>query len=205
MKRREEQELDRLLAQGRLSGPDAERIGEQVIASTRQEESAGSSGMRLWALSLGLLGAVAALAILWLALPHLQGGPGEFRSKGAGSGILLEAGCRHGATFSEERCQHGDTLLLRLSNLPGRVFLAAFASGPAGLRIWYFPTEQEKTPEIAPAAEPRLLDRAIEIGPEHVPGAYRLQILLFSAPVDRSSLARTTPLAIFTRSFHVVP
>src|SRR5689334_9978896 len=78
MKRESEDELDSLLAEGRLSGPARDRIFEASLPPQRP----GWRRVLVWALPLST---VAALLLFMLR-------PSEFRARGGG-GPLLEVGC----------------------------------------------------------------------------------------------------------------
>jgi hypothetical protein len=186
-------EVDRLLAQGRLGGPGRERVFEQVVAGL----DAGERRAKRWSARFGgaaLAAAAAALGlVLLVARPASHPAADGFRAKGgegAGS-ATLELGCLDASLAA---CPVGSTLVFAASG-PGAGATFAFAAyaepregAAAGAgRIWYFSADNEAPP--LPASDgTRAAKRGIRIGPEHAPGAYLVHVFLSQRPLTREAL-----------------
>jgi hypothetical protein len=168
MKGESDQELDSLLAQGRLSGPARDRIFDAVVAANRPAPR--WRRLLLWALPLST---VAALLLLILR-------PSEFRARGAG-GPILEAVC------ATEPCRVGSALMFRASAVDVGGFLAAYAlSAGVDERIWYFPSPDGECPTVDVESGTQTLPRGVRVGPEQPPGRYRVHLLLSRRPLTRA-------------------
>ena len=189
--RPKERELDYLLARGRLSGAEKERVLAAVLDRTEAEPVP-----KLMAAVIGVgrfvhpwRWALATATVLLLAAPSVwllrQGAVEDaLRVKGtSAAGPVLEAGCTGG-------CRLGSVLLFRVQGAEHRTFLAAFAVGPSGEKVWYFPAEGGEMPEVAAKAAPQVLPRGARLGPEHVAGTYALHLLLLPERLGRDELLR---------------
>lgn len=179
---RSDDEVRFLLSGGRLSGKDHDRILGRVL-----DRSGG--GVRPWRLTaaIGLLTS-AALALLvlvpWRA--HPAGHEQWLAAKGE-PGPILRARC---PARVEGTCRRGDRLVFETDGTTEGGLLAAYAEGPSGERIWYFPAADGHLATV-PAHEGYGVAREIaEIGNEHSVGRYRLHLFLLAKPVDRASLLR---------------
>ncbi len=175
-------DLDGLLARGRLSGPQRDRILERVLEKT--------DSSRRFRLKHVLLAAplVAAAAALILVVPKLRD-RAEFSAKGRG-GSLVEATCSEGPLSA---CPIGSTLFFRFDGLSEPAYVQAFAtpSSPGeGERVWYFPTSSVPAPRLAANAASELLQKAVVVGPEHSANAYQITVVLSAQPLTRDDLLR---------------
>jgi hypothetical protein len=186
----EDRRLDFLLAQGRLPGPEKERIKDRLLATRGR-------GRRAWLMGL-LAGGLAVGVGALLLMPRMDG----FSVKGGGGQAQIEVECLGGES---DRCPVGATLLFVVSGAPRLAFLSAYAEPAAGgERIWYY-SAQEDSPAVTPDKTVPLR-RGIRIGPEHRPGSYRLHLILSERPLRREEAlagrsrailaARTLPLTV---------
>jgi hypothetical protein len=180
-------ELDRLLARGRMGAPARERVLGRVLEKAAPKKSRMAS----WA---GVFAFVSAGAVA-AALLLMQGHPeGTFTSKGgtAAATARVEASCIDG---DPGRCPMGSTLVFRAEECAeackGGGYLAAFAERPGSTeRIWYFPSSNDPSlPPVAAQAEPQVLARGARIGPEHTPGPYVVTMILLRRPLTREQIA----------------
>ncbi len=191
---RSEEELDRLLARGRMGAPGRERVLGKVLEAAAPRRSRLAS----WAGVLAFVSAGAVAATFLLVHGRVQP-DGSFTSKGgtAGASPRVEASCIDG---DPARCAIGSTLVFRAENCEAGGYLAAYAeragsSGdtpkPPGStdRIWYFPSKNDPTlPSIAPRAELQVLARGARIGSEHAPGPYVVTTILLAHPLTREQI-----------------
>jgi len=175
-------ELDRILARGRLSAPRRERIFEQVERAVRPTGSFLRSRYVLVAGPLALAAAVALMFKPWL------GPPGGYSSKGKRTSSI-ETDCSGGELSA---CPRGSKLVFRVDGITTPVFFQAYAEpkGADGERVWYFPISGAPAPRIEPGVEPRTLEKGIVVGPEHVSGAYRVHVVLSTLPLSRPDVLR---------------
>jgi hypothetical protein len=181
-----DEELDRLLARGRLSAPGRERVLGRVLEATAPKKSRAAS----WAGVFAFVSAGAVLATLLL----VRGRPdGSFTPKGGAVAATprVEVSCIDG---DPSRCAVGSTLVFRAEDCEAGGYLAAFAErAGAKERIWYFPSSNDPTlPPIAPKAEPQVLTRGARIGPEHTPGPYVVTLILVKRPMTRDEISEGT-------------
>jgi hypothetical protein len=70
-------------------------------------------------------------------------------------------------------------------------FVGAYAQrigDPARQRIWYFPASTGAAPEVTAGSGTVVLSDGILIGPEHLPGAYRITVWISDRPFSRSEI-----------------
>ena len=78
--------------------------------------------------------------------------------------------------------------MFRVDAGPAPRYLAAYAvrtDDPAQRRIWYFPTVAGITPTVSSGAGATVLPQGVAIGDEHLPGDYRVTVILSSRPLRR--------------------
>jgi hypothetical protein len=137
-----------------------------------------------------LVPALGLFALLPLLL--LRGGrpdAGDFGAKGGAAGPVVDVGCAGD-------CKPGATLVFRTQAVREPAYLAAWAVGPDGGRIWYFPTATGELAKVAPHQAPEVLRQGGRIGDAHTPGRWDLHVLLLRQPLSRdaiSSLAAAAP------------
>jgi hypothetical protein len=189
-----DRDVDFLLAQGRMPGPEKERIKDQLLAMVRAEEQPSRRRVGLWA---GwAAGAATALALgAFLLLPRLSD-DGGFSRKSGGGGSPLEVQCL-GA--SPAACPAGSTLLFVVGGSARPGYLTAFAEPEGGgERIWYFSSQDESPAVAADRTVP--LRKGIIVGPEHRPGRYRLRLLLSEVPLSRIDALAARPAGLIAES-----
>ena len=201
----DDSELDYLLSQGRLSGPEKERVFDGVMDNVLQEVSpderhraiaaadpragrrSSSQRQRRWVVALSAIAAMAVVGVLLLdelADPVSSKAPGAFVARGTQEQTAspIEGGCQGG-------CQRGDTLMFRVHSVPQSVYLAAWSVGPEGKRTWYFPTDDGEMPQLRPNPQPTVLRHGIKLGAEHALGAHALHFLLVAQVETRTQIA----------------
>jgi hypothetical protein len=183
-------DLDHLLARGKLSGAIRDRIVEGVL-----RKQASPPWWRRWAL-VWWLPPVTAAVVLFAVVPR----NGGFSARGSGSAgatsPLLEVSCRDG---EPARCPQGSALVFRISGAEHGGYLAVYAEpiGAAGERVWYFPESDGSSPEVEAQVEPQILSRAVRLGGAQPPGTYEVHLVLGSQPLDREE-------ALFGHGLHVI-
>jgi hypothetical protein len=169
-----------LLAGGRLSGADHDRIVERLRRPQRARTRAPG-----WLLGLGALASVGAIAVA-IGLRRPGDERGALTAKGAApAGPVLEARC---PDRPRGVCRLGDRLIFEVGGAPAGALLAAWAERAGGERIWYFPTRDGRLASVPAGAGPGLVAEAARIGPEHAPGRYTLHLVVVAHAVDRAAL-----------------
>ena len=172
-------ELDHLLARGRLSGPRRDRIFDEVDKQVR-----GSWRSRSRYLLIG--GPLALAAALALAIRPGAGPHDGLAAKG-GAHSNVDIGCSGGEL---SHCPRGSKLIFQFDSLRNPVFLHAWAEplAPGLERVWYYPTAAHAPPRVAAFDAAQTLEQGVVVGAEHAPGAYRVHLVLASAPLSRDEL-----------------
>jgi hypothetical protein len=187
MNESEREKLEHLLARGRLSGGERERIFERALSTVAPPRSTWRRfGFVAWAPALAVLCAVA-----WFGLRRSGDG---FRARGGGIGPLIELGCADGAS---DRCSRGATLVLRVAGATEGGYLVAWAepiAGDGGARdkIWFLPTRYAAAAKLQASVAPQLVPDGFQIGPAQPPGRYVVHARLLRAPADQHD----APLAL---------
>jgi hypothetical protein len=175
--KRTDEELDFLLARGKMSGAAHERVLDEVLRRARPRRAR-------WPL-VGLGGAAlaaAAAVALWVRAPQED----AFRAKGGAAGPSFEAVCLGSGS---SRCPVGDTLLFRVANVGSAGYVGAYATKEGSAeRIWYFPDREGAEPEIRAVAEAQVVGRGVTLGPEHAPGRYVVHLIVTRGPAGRDAL-----------------
>lgn len=167
--------MDRLSAR-LLAGRDVPSVVEKeamLAAVLPQRPRRG-----LWLAAPAILAAAALCFVLW------PSNASEFTARG---------GSRANARFTLScplGCQSGHKLVFDLQGTVGYRYFAAFARGPGGEVIWYFPQPNETS-----AAVTDVLDQSIVFGPEHTPGSYKVYGVFSDEPLTRDAIkARFDPV-----------
>jgi hypothetical protein len=198
-----DQELDRLLARGRLGGPGRDRVLEGVLQQQARAERRTRARFLAWGTGVMAL-AAAASGVVVVVAPRARPVDDGIRPKSAVSGVAapawLDLACSGGTL---EACPRGATLLFGVAGAARAGFLAAYAEPEAGSgareRIWYFSAESE-TPAVAASGDGvGLAPRGIRVGPEHAPGGYVVHVFLCAQPLGREALLRGDNPAILDR------
>jgi hypothetical protein len=174
-------DVDELLARGRLSGRQYDEIWPKVLSRIE-----GTSSRRRWGLArpLILLGALAGSAAGWaLFAPSKDVG---FAARGAsGASGAFSLGC---ASSHRALCRPGETLMFSVNASVAHGHLGAYAERldePAHGRIWYFPGS-DGGPVVDPGAATVVLPQGIELGPEQPAGRYRVTIWTAPQRISRT-------------------
>jgi hypothetical protein len=185
-------ELDALLARGKLSGPERDRMFERLAAG------AAPPRRRWWRLAVPLGGLATAAVVLLVLFVGRDG----FRERGE-RGALLEVGCRDGA---RDRCPAGELLLFRVGGVDRPAWLAAYAEPVAGgERVWYFPTADGAAPAIEARAAPQVLAQGVRLGATQPPGRYNVKLVLLPSPPTRATALTAKPLSATVQALEVTP
>lgn len=195
--------LHSLLAKGRLSGSQRDRILDRVLDEHARRERPA----RRWLMAAGITLPIAAAVLLAIGPksgPREPGrGEGWLVAKGEASGALLEAHCENRATGT---CKAGDRLIFSVDGAKGGGFFAGYAVCASSERIWYFPTADGALPSVPAGTGHFIVDQAARIGPEHRAGRCTLHLFLLERQADRDSLlAGTVPATKTTIVVEVSP
>jgi hypothetical protein len=79
-------------------------------------------------------------------------------------------------------------LTFRVESLREEGYFAAYARGPSGSIVWYFPSTGGELPRVEPSPTRRILPRGARIGPEHIPGRYELHLFLLREKASKEAL-----------------
>jgi hypothetical protein len=176
--------LDGLLARGRLSAPQRERIWTRLRRPMRVREGLSWAKLRL-----ALAAPIVATTVFVLVIHHWSDRGAAFQAKGRAASSI-EVDC-DGAPLGA--CPTGSKLIFRHGRTERPTYLEAYAVPlqPGGERIWYFPAHAGVAPRLGAADEGEVLRDAIILGPEHVAGDYEIHLLVSTRPLDRREA--TTP------------
>jgi len=182
-------ELDHLLARGRLGAPRRERIFQELYRQVRGRPFLRSK-------LVVLAGPLALAASLFLLLRPHGAAPGGYASKGT-EGSQVEVSCSAGEL---SHCPRGSKLMFHLDGLPASGFFHAFAEPQekGAERVWYFPTNVSPPPRVDPLGEGQTMDRGILVGTEHAQGRYRVHVVIASRPLSREELLRSEAPDVIT-------
>jgi hypothetical protein len=202
-------DVDKLLAAGRLGGPARERILERVLRDV--DPAAPRSRRWRWSRAIAALLAASSVAAGVALFTRVAPRPSQsdgLRAKGPAPAAApaISLLCSDG----EGICRTGERLFFRIGPTPRRRWLVAYAERadqPGAPRIWLSPGEAGRGDSVleVPASDaPSVLRRAVEIGAAMPPGRYAVTMSLFDhaptptelheAPVGRARL--TAPLVI---------
>jgi hypothetical protein len=176
----DDDEIDQLLARGRLSGPQRERIFDRLYESVRP----AGMGVRSRLLFIATPLAVAAAIVLVLRSSSVTAP--SFTAKGHRAS-RVEVVCSGGPLSA---CPRGSHLFFRFDAGASPAFVQAYAEpiNPNRERVWYFPTAATPAPRIESAADGGVLEKAIVLGPEHANGRYQVRIMLSATPMSREDV-----------------
>jgi hypothetical protein len=179
-------ELDALLADGKVSGPEADAIFDRVYATVARDE-------RRWArwrpvlYPVGAVAACAAVALAWSTGPS-----GELTARGAETiAPVLEVTCAAGSLAA---CPHSSKLVFVVSGEGVHGALSAYAEplDGQGERILYF-TREAGAPALTAGDGTRVFHRAVMLAGTHRAGRYRIHAVLTDRPLDRNELLQGPP------------
>jgi hypothetical protein len=199
----DDRKLERL-----LSGRDSPSVSEKEELFERIY-ARSEPGRRRWLVpSLGA--ALASAAAVVLMVTQLRGpSVPEFQARGGGA---LGAGPELALSCSAEPCREGAKLSFAVRSASGGYF-AAFARRSDGVVIWYFPEASAESQPVPGGGARAVLDRAVVLGPEHLPGRYEVFGVFTARPLTRDELklaigddlAGTADTVVVKRSMEVLP
>ena len=196
-----------------LSDEEIDRLlkGTPVLRALRRERTR-EAGLeyspkprRTWYLALGFPKlAVAALALFvlvptayWGLTRNKSGGPSlaplaspgqEFTSRGTPlKQPSFKVWCL-AASGAYGPCAPGSTMVFRVTPVGFRAF-AAFAQGPDGNMVWYFPGEEQTTSlSLVGLHESGMLPRGVPISDSDKPGTYLIHGIFSSSPLTKDQV-----------------
>lgn len=180
----DEEDIDRLLARGYLSGSQYDEIEERVLGGP----ATSVQRVRLRR----IVPAALAFAGLAAAVAFWPRAPSEFTAKGnlAGDVGMVDVSC---GRPSPHECRIGDTMIFTVNSALASGYLAAYAVRVGAAepeRIWYFPATDEAGPKIAPGSGTIVLPQGVRVGPEHTVGRYAVTLRLSKTPLARAAVER---------------
>jgi len=189
-----DEDLERLLAQGHLSGATYDRIEANVLERVAPEPRRRRSP---W-LCAAVLPAAAALGGLSLFLgrpaPSAEAG---FTPKGSATAL---AGAVELACSAERACRVGDTLVFVVDTGVARGYLNASAQRvepPSAERIRLFPSARGESPRLAAGAGTTVVPEGVRLNGAFGPGVYRIDIWFSDdAPSPEPRGGRTTSVEL---------
>ena len=185
----DDESIHLLLGQGRPSGAQRERILEQVLRASVPRRQ---PRWRQWLALSALPTAAATVAVIAFVVHPRDAGnptPSSLTAKGStgspAAELVLQAGCPGRPPGS---CRSGDQLVFEVAGARQAGWLAAWAEGTGGTRIWYFPAADGRLAAVAPNPGRAVLDQGARLGAEHPPGRYTVHLVVLDAPADRAAL-----------------
>ncbi|HET6584162.1 MAG TPA: hypothetical protein VFG69_11955 [Nannocystaceae bacterium] len=187
MDARRERSLFRLLGTpDRLSRPEKEAILADVLA-TVEPRAAHARRSNWWAIVFAC--AVAAGLVLVIRPPSPTAFEDDaFSARGVGDAApQLAILC--GDRALERACAAGSELGFEAAALGELRHLSMYAKRSDGPVIWYLPaTADGRSLALDREHETVLVDRRVTLGPEHLPGRYRLVAVFSAEPLDREQV-----------------
>jgi hypothetical protein len=191
----DDQDLERLLTNGYLSGASYDRIAanvmQRVLPPPRRPKAA-------W-LRVALLPAAAVLSGLALYLVTSQGDTGStgFTAKGTSASVAdaVELTCS-----ADRPCRAGDTLVFVVDTTLVHGYLNASArriAPESSERVRFFPTEKGDSPRVEPGTGTTVVPQGVRLGPSLGPGKYQVDVWFTDdAPSLDPSKGRATRLEL---------
>ncbi|MDB4967299.1 MAG: hypothetical protein JWN44_2988 [Myxococcales bacterium] len=168
---RDDEEINRLLARGRTSGPERERILDRALGNTAKRRG----GLTRW---LAVALPATAVVLLFFLWPR-----SAFTPKGPPATTFLDVSCGDGAGAT---CRVGGTLLFHVGGATlGGALMAWADPANGGERIWYLPTGDGTAAAVSAAGSLQTLSRGVRLGPEHAPGRYVVHLVLARRALSR--------------------
>jgi hypothetical protein len=170
-----DQDIERLLANGHLSGRAYDRIEERVMERVAPRRRVPRLRWLL-AAALPAVTAVGGLVFFLGRTPPASNDGGGFREKGSEPAL---AGAVELRCSTERSCRVGDTLLFLVNTDVIHGYLNVSAqriSPPSPERIRFFPTESGDSPRVEAARGTIVLEKGIRLGPSLSPGIYRVDL-----------------------------
>ena len=173
--KRDDSQLDRLLARGRLSRPETARMLAAALPALPRRR-------RRWLWASAAAPALAAAGLVLMMWP--RGDP--FRAKGRAGGPSVTASCPRPAASAG--CAVGRTLIYRVDGAREALYLAAWTVDGSGTRTWHFPSASGELPKVngaAAAGAPFVIPRGVRLGSA---GPQTLHWALLKRPLEREAI-----------------
>ncbi|HEY3494490.1 MAG TPA: hypothetical protein VGK73_07385 [Polyangiaceae bacterium] len=170
----DDETLEKLLANGHLSGASYDRIEERVMALTARRRPWVSA--RVLALAAAACGAGALLLLVGRGAP--ESGTSGFTEKG-------ELGAAHSGSVElacsgeGQPCRAGGTLMFLVDSGVFSGYLSARAERlepPSREHVWLFPTEGGDSPFVAAGEGMVVASQGVRLSGELSPGSYRVDV-----------------------------
>jgi hypothetical protein len=191
----DDQELERLLAHGHLSGRAYDRIEAEVMQSVVPRAPAARFP-RLLAAALPVTMMLGGLAFYLSAPARKASNTGSFTAKGAESPL---AGAVELRCSNEHACRVGDTLFFLVDTSVAHGYLNASAqriTPPSPERIRFFPTEGGESPRLTTTGGMTVVDKGVRLGKALGPGVYRVYVRWTDAPSPDPSAGHGTSVEL---------
>lgn len=170
-----DEDLERLLSNGHLSGRAYDRIEERVMERVTPRRRPPRLAWLL-AAALPMVAAAGGL-VFFLGRPASDSSlDGGFRTKGGEPAL---AGAVELRCSMERACRVGDTLHILVDTDVAHGYLNVSAqriSPPSPERIRFFPTESGDSPLVEAARGTIVVDRGVRLGSSLTPGVYRVDV-----------------------------
>jgi hypothetical protein len=116
--------------------------------------------------------------------------PGEFQARGAAPAATptMTLRCLDGPLGGRHACRPGGRLAFEVVPAGSARYFAAYAQRPDGAVIWYYPSKDARSLDLAEGAAHGLLGRAIVLGAEHVSGKYKVAGVFTTRAMTRGEL-----------------
>lgn len=170
-----DEDLERLLAHGHLSGRAYDEIEARVMQSALPRAPVYRVRWTL-AAALPVAAAFAALALYLRGPSEGAGSAGGFTVKGGDPAL---AGAVELRCSKERTCRPGDTLLFLVDTDVVHGYLNASAQRiepSVTERVRFFPTESGESPRVEPAGGTIVVGKGVRLGKGFGPGLYRVDI-----------------------------
>lgn len=191
-RRRRADELDTLLARGRMSGAHHDDVLHHVL-----DEVAPKRRLRWLYVAVPAVSAALALVVAWPKGGELA--VDDFRAKGRASGTALanplhiEVACdKEGGRRGS--CLQGGRLVFTVEGAGEGGYLHAWAeprSGASGEHVWYF--EGDTAQKLAVSPECQTLPVAVRLGPEQTPGSWIVYAVVEPEALGRERVLGAPP------------
>jgi hypothetical protein len=173
--------LSIMLAAGRMSAGQRERVLERVLGAPQRRA-------RAWLITGGAVSLAAAMIFLVIPLSSESDVANSavatgLRPKGSHS-PLASARCEGRPAGT---CRVGDRMIFEVEGLAEPAFFGAYADCSSGDRVWYFPSTGGSLPSLVPA-ERVVVDQAVRVGPEHVAPSCAVHLFVLHQRANREAL-----------------
>jgi hypothetical protein len=173
----ETRRIHRLLSDGKLSGPEAEEILDNVLAAVAREKPRPVRAIRYWAAGAGAVLAAAAAVLLVVYVPRDPGGRVHVPEEGDLAGLRVR--CSPGELAA---CPASSKLVFTPSDKRASGFLSAYAEllGDDPKRTFFY-SQEDGSPELPAQSAVRAVGLP-------GPARYRIHAVIADRPLTREEL-----------------